>query len=234
MACSACDLGEYKPANGSTPCFSCEPGTYLNATAGSSCLLCPSNSSSTPGSPAIEGCLCLIGYEPADRSQVAAGCSACAAGTAKGVDGSAACSPCEPGTFQGLEGSSVCLECSPSTYSELGAAECHEGDGVERVCVFRNLSLAGLSILDPSAPPLPVVLPLDMSCRCVPLCEPPASWLNEVGLCLAATCPNPTLEVVGCAASQVEFELDVLQVKSACLASDTLDSLVVAHGDGEC
>eukprot|EP00961_Rhodomonas_salina_P205831 2778667-Rhodomonas_salina.1 len=57
MACSACKVGKYKPANRPAQCETCRAGSYQNLNASSVCMACPADSNSLPGSQSVEECV---------------------------------------------------------------------------------------------------------------------------------------------------------------------------------
>ena len=64
--CQACAQGRYKNTTGHYPCALCPLNTYLNATGStliSQCEQCFSDSVSNEGSPTVESCACVGGFE---------------------------------------------------------------------------------------------------------------------------------------------------------------------------
>lgn len=60
--CFPCDVGKFKPLNGSHLCGKCAVGTYMPLTASTACTICPPNSSSIEGSALLTDCTCNAGY----------------------------------------------------------------------------------------------------------------------------------------------------------------------------
>ena len=64
--CEACTQGKYKNTTGHYPCALCPVNTYLDSTGStliSQCQQCFSNSISNEGSPNVESCTCVGGFE---------------------------------------------------------------------------------------------------------------------------------------------------------------------------
>lgn len=64
--CQACAQGRYKNTTGHYPCALCPLNTYLNATGStliSQCAQCFGHSVSNEGSPTVESCTCVGGFE---------------------------------------------------------------------------------------------------------------------------------------------------------------------------
>ena len=64
--CEACTQGKYKNTTGHYPCALCPVNTYLDATGStliSQCEQCFSDSVSNEGSPTVESCACVGGFE---------------------------------------------------------------------------------------------------------------------------------------------------------------------------
>ena len=123
--CEACKPGTFTASKGSDACDLCSAGSFAEGTASSSCTSCPSNSTSGPGSTAVEDCECIPGYT-AGQGQT---CIACAAGSFKQTSGSASCQVCLVGKYSG-PASTTCTNCPAETFSttlkngSTSAADC--------------------------------------------------------------------------------------------------------------
>ena len=66
MGCTACAQGRYKNTTGHDPCALCPANTYLDATGSSligQCQQCFESSVSDEGSPTVESCKCIGGFQ---------------------------------------------------------------------------------------------------------------------------------------------------------------------------
>lgn len=121
--CAACANGTVQPftlldyRDGTATAIGCTPcpeGTY--GSNGLTCADCPANSSSVPGSAALEECACERGMT---LSRTTLTCVQCPRGTFKATVGNAPCSWCAIGTYGPHTGQTMCTSCSPGASSSV-------------------------------------------------------------------------------------------------------------------
>jgi len=241
-ACTPCRAGSYKSGNGSGSCTPCDAGDWQNETASGLCQKCPANTFSLVGSDAIVDCICDTGYEGLDGAACSScglgrfkafngsgACVQCHPGTylnetagdsckpcpenSTSIAGSgdllacvcpvgfepsdpavhsAGCTPCPPGHFKARNGSEACAPCQQHAFQPSHAGStceaCANGAYAEEgsVLCFEGDGLQRGCFSK--------TLPLDAVC---------------------AVRTETELNVSGCATSQEEFELRVLQVSGS-------------------
>ena len=129
--CEACLAGSYKADKGPGACDECPKDTYSEATGAMSsdtCVACPEDTSSGPGSPTVDFCVCKAGFIGSDGGE----CEACPPGKYSTMPGADECSDCAAGTYSTIIGavsSSTCEPCSKISSSDAGATfcECNKG-----------------------------------------------------------------------------------------------------------
>lgn len=144
LVCTECEIGKYKPSEGSQPCLVCPDGYVgvsgmptgeLRLTIAGSCVSCgidtytqdlvtcapcPVNSKSPMGSNELSNCVCSVGFTGTDGGP----CQACETGKYKSELGDAACSVCPVNTWQNLTASidaNSCVACDVNSVSPEGS-----------------------------------------------------------------------------------------------------------------
>ena len=127
--CSACDAGQYTPAEGSTTCTNCSAGTYAEGAGTPACTPCMQNMFSiVQSSTSRNDCKkCPAGTDTQGNTGIASpdGCIPCNPAFYSPTNGSS-CIPCEEGYANADTGQTACKECLPGTFSRGQAINCSE------------------------------------------------------------------------------------------------------------
>lgn len=122
-----CPPGTYNDEIGLSSCKECELGTFLpfsKSITKLDCINCPSNMTSSYGSPACHYCSEGKYYNNSILNELEK-CQLCPPGTYSNINTvSIGCELCPSGYYNPFEGSNICYKCFHGYYSTEGSVEC--------------------------------------------------------------------------------------------------------------